>query len=67
MALWWLEPGWADATCMCCGVNIKASGGDPDWGYCYGCFTAQMQHRELESLRAENERLRKAHPKERSE
>lgn len=60
--LWWLEPGWTDARCMNCGANIHATGGDPDWGYCYGCFTAQMQERqssqEIDELRAENRRLR---------
>lgn len=40
MSLWWLQPGWADATCASCGATI-APEGDPDWGYCWPC----MQHR----------------------
>lgn len=38
MNFWWLQPGWDKARCASCGVNIKQSGGDPDWGYCYDCF-----------------------------
>ena len=64
--LWWLEPGWTDACCMSCGANIYATGGDPDWGYCYGCFTAHMreqeiqaQEQEIERLQIENEELRR--------
>ena len=61
--LWWLEPGWTDACCMSCGANIHATGGDPDWGYCYGCFTHQLnqqqQNEEVEALREENANLRK--------
>lgn len=60
--LWWLQPEWTDACCMSCGANIHATGGDPDWGYCYGCFTAQMneqQHQsEMADLQAENDYLR---------
>ena len=41
MSLYWLEPGWKDATCPHCGVNIWASGGDPDWGECYECKSAR--------------------------
>lgn len=40
MGLWWLEPGWGSACCFQCGANIRASGGDPDWGYCFSCFDA---------------------------
>ncbi len=41
MSLWWLEPGWGSARCAC-GVNIQQSGGDPDWGECYECFTERL-------------------------
>lgn len=62
--LWWLEPGWTDACCMSCGANIHASGGDPDWGYCYGCFTAIMEREqhaaEKQRLEQENAELRRA-------
>lgn len=34
MSLWWLEPGWKDATCGVCGCNIWKAGGDPDHGLC---------------------------------
>lgn len=46
MSLWWLEPGWKDALCANCGVNIWKSGGDPDHGVCFDCFfqTAPEQH-----------------------
>ena len=39
MNLWWLQPGWTDARCSC-GKKIWPEG-DPDWGACYECFTAQ--------------------------
>jgi len=42
-SLWWLEPGWTSATCPHCGVNIHASGGDPDWGECYECKSARHE------------------------
>jgi hypothetical protein len=38
MSLWWLQPGWHNALCAGCGVNIWYSGGDPDHGVCYECF-----------------------------
>lgn len=43
MSLWWLEPGWKSATCMCCGANIWGTGGDPDWGRCLGCMTEHVE------------------------
>lgn len=53
MTLWWLEPGWTDAACMCCGQNIHASGGDPDWGMCYPCFTDHLNAQEAERRAAD--------------
>jgi len=47
MTLWWLEPGWKDAICPSCGLNIWETGGDPDWGECYYCKT-RHQKREPE-------------------
>ncbi|TDH35705.1 hypothetical protein E2A64_10220 [Pseudohoeflea suaedae] len=52
--LWWLQPGWTDARCPC-GANIYASGGDPDWGYCQECFTAEMEREEYEKQQYEEE------------
>ena len=48
MSLWWLEPGWKNALCARCGVNIWNSGGDPDHGVCYDCFfeRSREQHPE---------------------
>ena len=51
MSLWWLQPGWGDATCADCGKNIKADGGDPDWGFCYDCFSRRID----DKRRAERE------------
>lgn len=45
MSLWWLQPGWADACCARCGTRI-APDGDPDWGYCYACFTDNLNARQ---------------------
>ncbi len=42
MTLWWLQPGWTSAECAC-GQNIWKSGGDPDWGECYDCFSNRHQ------------------------
>lgn len=51
MSLYWLQPEWKDAACHC-GANIWNSGGDPDWGECYNCFShrhqQQQQYREQE-------------------
>ena len=41
--LYWLHSGWKSATCPYCGVNIWDSGGDPDWGACYDCFSRQHE------------------------
>jgi len=46
MSLWWLEPGWSDARCAC-GARI-APEGDPDWGACFHCFSAQLQASQME-------------------
>lgn len=43
--LWWLQPGWGDACCAQCGQNIKATGGDPDWGLCWPCKSAEVNAR----------------------
>ena len=40
MSLWWMDPGWKKAVCSC-GRNIWDSGGDPDHGVCYDCFSGQ--------------------------
>lgn len=67
MALWWLQPGWRDATCPRCGDNIYPAG-DPDWGRCIRCFEedlhwermaeryyAEMEADYMRSLAAEEE------------
>lgn len=46
MSLWWLEPGWTSAICPQCGRNIWDSGGDPDWGLCYECFSARLDQQQ---------------------
>ena len=51
MSLWWLQPGWTDARCSC-GANIAASGGDPDWGYCWPCMQRRTE-RQSEEREAE--------------
>lgn len=43
---WWFDPSWGDATCAFCGANIKETGGDPDWGKCYDCFSQELEERE---------------------
>lgn len=45
---WWLQPGWGDACCADCGVNIQSTGGDPDWGRCYECFSRQTARKRTE-------------------
>lgn len=42
MGLWWLQPGWTDTLCANCGAKIWPEG-DPDWGQCYSCFSAQLE------------------------
>lgn len=42
MSLWWLQPGWTETSCANCGAKIWPQG-DPDWGLCEPCFTAQLQ------------------------
>lgn len=53
MTLWWLQPGWTDATCSCCGAKIYPEG-DPDWGKCFSCFSAELDER-AEQQRFEQE------------
>lgn len=39
--MWWLQPGWTEATCPDCGKKIWPEG-DPDWGRCVECFQARL-------------------------
>jgi hypothetical protein len=39
--LYWLRPGWTDACCARCGAKIWPDG-DPDWGFCVGCFDCKL-------------------------
>lgn len=48
MSLWWLEPGWGDARCAQCGVNIQSTSGDPDWGLCLACMQYSVEQKEVE-------------------
>lgn len=48
MSLWWLQPGWANASCGMCGAHIQRSGGDPDWGLCWPCMQAQTERNQSE-------------------
>lgn len=41
MTLWWLQPGWDQATCGNCGTRI-APEGDPDWGLCFPCMEQSL-------------------------
>ena len=49
MGLWWLQPGWVNATCGSCGATI-APEGDPDWGLCWPCMShrTEMAQRDRE-------------------
>lgn len=40
--LWWLQPGWTSTRCASCGAMIWP-GGDPDWGYCFECFSRRIE------------------------
>ena len=40
---WWLQPGWTETRCAC-GAKIWPEG-DPDWGACYSCFSADLDAR----------------------
>lgn len=42
MSFYWLEPGRTSALCSSCGANIWDSGGDPDWGECFDCFSERV-------------------------
>jgi len=48
MSLWWLQPGWTDACCSVCGAKIYPEG-DPDWGKCFTCFTADLDAQRAEA------------------
>ena len=39
--MWWLQPGWTETLCAQCGARIWPDG-DPDWGVCLSCMTAQQ-------------------------
>lgn len=53
MGLWWLQPGWDQACCACCGNRI-APEGDPDWGLCFPCMEQeQNRQHEQEQMAAE--------------
>lgn len=47
MSLWWLQPGWTETRCAACGAKIHPEG-DPDWGYCYPCFTQQLDQQQAD-------------------
>jgi len=50
MTMWWFDPSWRNARCTNCGVRIVDTGGDPDWGYCYDCYSHMVsQQQEYES------------------
>lgn len=44
---WWLQEGWTAAACGRCGAKIWPEG-DPDWGLCYSCFSADVDSRQHE-------------------
>lgn len=46
--LWWLQPGWTDARCACCGNKIWPEG-DPDWGLCWPCKSEESRQQEEEN------------------
>ena len=46
MSFWWLEPGWKQACCNQCGVNIWDSGGDPDHGLCFSCMNTTIRRQQ---------------------
>lgn len=41
MNLWWLQPGWRETRCACCGAKIWPEG-DPDMGICFACYSQQQ-------------------------
>jgi len=45
--LWWLQEGWTDTLCVRCGTKIWPEG-DPDTGFCYSCFTANVERQKYE-------------------
>lgn len=47
MTLWWLQPGWTETRCSCCGALIYPEG-DPDWGLCWPCMNRQQEEHENE-------------------
>jgi len=52
MSLWWLQPGWTETACSCCGEKIWPEG-DPDWGMCVRCFTEKLEYEQ--AMREANE------------
>lgn len=55
MSLWWLQPGWSETPCACCGQRI-APEGDPDWGLCWGCMQAEQERQFQEQQWLEEQR-----------
>lgn len=53
MSLWWLQPGWTETRCACCGAKVWPDS-DPDTGLCLSCFTAREN--EAEHWRREEQR-----------
>lgn len=47
MTLWWLQQGWTETKCAACGDKIWPAG-DPDWGLCEPCFTAELEAKQQE-------------------
>jgi hypothetical protein len=43
MTFWWLQPGWTETCCSQCGAMIWPAG-DPDWGVCFDCWTANYEN-----------------------
>lgn len=41
--MWWMQRGWIESKCSC-GATIWPEG-DPDWGACFSCFSAQLDER----------------------
>lgn len=44
---YWLREGWTSARCAECGARIWPDG-DPDWGFCYPCFSARVERKKRE-------------------
>ena len=42
-----MEPGWKECLCASCGQRIWPDG-DPDWGFCFECFTDNVERKKAE-------------------